>query len=147
MTYCTLNDIKQLTSEAELIQLTDDDDTGIINESIVNSAISYAETTINGYISSRYTLPLSEIPELIKTFSVDLSIYRLHSRRFMLDMPESLEIRYKNIIKELEKIQKGMINLNIKEPDNTEKVADHNEFYCSKTSEDRLFPKSLLDKY
>lgn len=147
MTYCNLDDIKQVTSEAELIQLTDDNNTGIVNETIVNATISYAETTINGYISSRYTLPLSEIPELIKTFAVDLSIYRLHSRRFMLDMPESLEVRYKNVIKELEKIQKGTISLNIKEPDNTEKVADHNEFYCSKTSEDRLFPKSILDTY
>ena len=147
MTYCTLNDIKQLISEAELIQLTDDNDTGTINESIVNSAISYAETTINGYISSRYTLPLSEIPELIKTFAVDLSIYRLHSRRFISDMPESLEIRYKNIIKELEKIQKGTINLNINEPDNTAKISDNDEFFCNKTSTDRLFPKSLLDKY
>lgn len=147
MTYCNLDNIKQVISEAELIQMTDDNNTGVINENIVNSAISYAETTINGYISSRYSLPLAETPELIKTFAIDLSIYRLHSRRFMLDMPESLEVRYKNVIRELEKIQKGTISLNIKEPDNTEIVADNNEFYCNKTSENKLFPKSLLDMY
>ena len=147
MTYCNLDNIKQVISEAELIQLTDDNNTGVINENIVNSAISYAETTINGYISSRYSLPLSETPELIKTFAIDLSIYRLHSRRFMLDMPESLEVRYKNIIRELEKIQKGTISLNIKEPDNTEIVADNSEYYCNKTYEDKLFPRSELDKF
>ena len=146
MPYCTIEDIKQLISEAELIQLTDDNNVHL-NIGIINSAISYAETTINSYLRSKYTLPLSETPELIKVFAVELAIYRLHTRRMLLDMPDSLENRYKNIINELGKIQKGTVSLGIETPQEDLKLPDNNEYRTNKTYQDRIFSKEFLDRY
>lgn len=144
MSYCTINDIQNLISEYELIQLSNDTSQESINEIVVNSAISYAETTINGYISSRYTLPLEAVPDLIRDLAVDLSIIRLHSRRFASNMPESIINREKYVIGELGKIQKGIINLNIETEQNVTKVADTNNIISNKTEADRIFTKELL---
>lgn len=146
MSYCSLDDIKQSISESELIELTDDNNQQI-NSEIVNTAICYAETTINSYLRSRYTLPLSEIPELIKVFAVDLAVYRLHSRRMMRNMPESILTSYKNVISELVKIQKGTVSLGIESNQEDLKIPDNNEFKTNKTSRDRIFTKDVLNRY
>lgn len=144
--YCTLEDIKQVISEAELIQLTDDNNISV-NIDVVDSAIKYAQTTINGYLRSRYTLPLIEIPELLKVFAVDLVVYRLHSRRLVRDMPESLENSYKNVIGELGKIQKGIVTLGIESQTANEIVPDHQEYFTYTTLNRRLFDRDTLNKF
>jgi phage gp36-like protein len=145
--YCTVQDIQNHITESELAQLTDDVNFTTIDQDKVLESIGWAASVINGYLRSRYSLPLSEVPQLIKDYCVDLALYRLHERRFSLDMPDSLINKRKFVIGELKEIQKGVISLNIEDGDDVSVVADSSDFLVNKTSADRKFPSSLLDKY
>ena len=140
--YCTLDDIKKQVQETTLIEITDDNLSGQINTDVVNETILYADTLIDGYLRGRYTLPLQTLPEIVKVIAIDLAIYRLYSRRFHTDMPESIKDKYKNSIKLLEQIQKGIISLGIE----TVGIAPElGEYRTNKTYRDRIFRQELLD--
>lgn len=143
MPYCTLDDIKALVSEAELVQLTDDEGMGEIDVAKVNAAISRADEFIDGFLRGRYTLPLVEpIPALIKAISADLAVFYLHERRLGLKMPESLEERYKRALVALDKIQNGTITLGTASGD----TPTPGEYKTNKSAQDKVFKQELLDK-
>jgi len=140
--YCTLEDIKKLVQETTLIEITDDIMSGQINEDVVDETILYSQTLIDGYLLGRYTLPLPVVPEIIKVMATDLSIYRLYSRRFHTDMPDSINDKYKNSIKLLEQIQKGIISLGIETRGYPPNLG---EYRVNTTLKDRIFTRELLD--
>ncbi|OGI31340.1 MAG: hypothetical protein A2287_02805 [Candidatus Melainabacteria bacterium RIFOXYA12_FULL_32_12] len=142
--YCTLQDIKKQVQESTLIEITDDNLSGQISTEVVDESILYSQTLIDGYLRGRYTLPLQTTPEILKILCVDLSIYRLYSRRFHTDMPDSINDKYKSSIKLLEQIQKGIISLGIEIPGTPPELG---EYRTNKTYQDRIFPKSLLDSF
>lgn len=148
--YCQIEDIQKQVSKDALIQLTDDNQLGHIDSIIVEEAILYSETLINGYLRGRYTLPIinvglgSDSPDILKILAVDLSIYRLYSRRFQTDTPDSISEKYKNSIKILEQIQKGIISLGIETAGTAPELG---EYRTNKLFQDRTFSKQLLKDY
>ncbi len=110
MAYCTLDGIEKLIPEVALIQLTDDEDTGAVVPDRITEAIAQADAEIDSYCSARYTVPFASPPPVIKKFSVDIAIYNLYSRR-VENIPETRSERYKNAIRQLEGIAKGLIAL------------------------------------
>jgi len=54
MAYCTLEDLKEKVSEDVLIELTDDEDTGVIDTSRTDRAMADAESEIDSYCAARY---------------------------------------------------------------------------------------------
>jgi phage gp36-like protein len=143
--YCALSDILSAASEVEIARLTDDESGRTINEDVVNTAISKGDELINGYLRSRYDVPLSSPPLLIRNISVDLALYYLNQRRYRTNMPESVENQYKATVKILEQIQKGFVNLGI-EPQ-ADEGGQVGIYRTNKTSSDKLFNKELLDKF
>lgn len=145
MYYCTLEDIETQISTAVLIQLTDD--TGLqstINSSVVEEALIYSSTLIDGYLRGRYTLPLDTHFPLLRIITIDLSIYRLYSRRIQTEIPEAVLEAYKNAIKTLEQIKKGIISL---QTEINNEVSGSPEYRTNKTPKDRLFNKEKLYEY
>lgn len=143
--YCQIEDIRKQISLDTLIQLTDDNQTGEIDIEIAEEAINYSGTLINGYLIGRYNIPINnEIPDIVKIVAIDLSIYRLYSRRFQTDMPDSVSEKYKNSMKILEQIQKGIISLSIDATDSVIKIAIYK---TNKTYQDRIFSDEVLDGY
>jgi phage gp36-like protein len=110
MAYCNLEDIRQVILDAELIQLTDDARSGIINESRVGQAIASADAEIDGYCAARYTVPFSPIPPIIKKCSVDIAVYNLHARKAM-SIPEARQVRYDNAVRILKDIASATVSL------------------------------------
>ena len=110
MTYSTEADILLQIDKETLINLTDDADSGSINDDVVNQAISDADALIDSYIGSNYTVPLTTVPQIIKTISVDIAIYNLYSRR-MDTMPDVRKDRFKNALKYLQDIANSKISL------------------------------------
>ncbi len=142
--YCVLDDInKQVTTDI-LIQLTDDTQSGDIDPVVVEEAVIYSETLIDGYLRGRYTLPLSAVPDMVKILAVDLCIYRLYSRRFQTDIPDSISEKYKNSIKLLEQIQKGIISLGTETAGQAPVLG---EYRTNKSFEDRTFSRQILDDF
>lgn len=115
MSYCTLDDIKEQIPEDELIQLTDDEDLGVVDTSVTDRAIADADAEIDGYCGKRYGVPISPTPAIIRKVSVDIAIYNLFSRRQGAD--EDRRTRYKDAIKFLENVAKGVVTLGADDPD------------------------------
>ena len=145
--YCTIDDIEKHTSSPTLIQLSSDDEQEAVNRVVVEEAILYASTLIDGYLRGRYSLPLDTHFSLLRIIAIDLSVYRLYSRRMRNEMPEVIETAYKSAIATLRDIQKGVISLQ-SENDTLETSAfSPDEYRTNKTILDRLFGKQRLSEY
>ena len=145
--YCTIDDIEKHTSSPTLIQLSSDDGQEAVNRVVVEEAILYASTLIDGYLRGRYSLPLDTHFPLLRSIAIDLSVYRLYSRRMRNEMPEVIETAYKSAIATLRDIQKGVISLQ-SENDTLETSAfSPDEYRTNKTILDRLFGKQRLSEY
>ena len=147
MDYCTIEDIETQTSTPTLIQLTSDDGQEAVDRVVAQEAILYSSTLIDGYLRGRYTLPLDAHFPLLRILAIDLSIYRLYTRRMRNEMPEVIENNYKNAIATLRDIQKGVITLQ-SENDSLETAGFNAEEYkTNKDIIDRLFGKHRLSEY
>ena len=114
MAYSAKADILEQLDEDVLIQLTDDDDAGSVDDDKVTRAVADADATIDAYCQGRYTIPLSPVPDKIRQVSVDIAIYNLYSRR--KGAPETRKDRYNAAIRFLEKVSEGKIKLGASTP-------------------------------
>lgn len=80
MAYCTLDNLNDRFGPATIIALTDRADvaTGVVDLDVLNRAIAEADAMIDGYLASRYALPLASVPPLLTTLSMDITMWRLH---------------------------------------------------------------------
>lgn len=112
MSYIVQADLFSKISEKQLIQITDDTHLGIVDTGVVAAVISEAESEIDGFLAVRYATPIAApVPQLVKTFAVDISIYKLYSRRQRV--PESVKDAYNAAMRKLEQISKGIITLGV----------------------------------
>ena len=145
--YCTIEDIDTHISTPTLIQLTNDDGGETVDREVATEAIVYSSAIIDGYLRGRYTLPLDTHFPLLRILAIDLSIYRLYTRRMRNEMPEVIENNYKNAIATLRDIQKGVITLQ-SENDSLETASFNAEEYkTNKDIIDRLFSKERMLEY
>jgi len=145
MFYCTLEDIEKQLSTAALIQLTNDSpEQSEIDNVVCEEAIIYSSSLVDGYLRGKYSLPLNTHFPLLRVVAIDLSIYRLYSRRIQTEIPEAILENYKNAIKTLEQLKKGVITLETE--DSTELKTD-GEYRTNKDALDRLFSKRKMNEY
>lgn len=139
--YSTLEDIKKLLPEDIIIQLTDDENTGAVNQARVDEAIKAADAEINSYCATKYAVPFATVPDIVNSLSVEIAIYNLHKRR---TMPEDIEKRYDKAIAKLKDISRGLITLGIDPAPaaTSEGVAETN-----KTESDRVFTRASLRNF
>lgn len=169
--YCSLENIQNQTSFDTLVQLTNDDYTqNTIETIVVEEAIIYSSTLIDGYLRGRYNLPLdtpaclpalngvtdesSSLPSsslcrqaafpLLKIIAVDLCVYRLYSRRTTNEIPQTIFDNYKNAIKTLEGIRRGIIKLTDEE---STTIKESPVYRVNKSSTDSMFTGDKLHVY
>ncbi|MBU1193967.1 MAG: DUF1320 domain-containing protein [Proteobacteria bacterium] len=109
MAYCTLNDIQDMMDEDEIIRFTDDTGAGTINTDVTDKAISGADALIDSYLASRYSVPVTPVPDILLNFAVDIAIYKICSRRSQA--PEEVRTKYEDAIKWLEKVASGKVKI------------------------------------
>jgi phage gp36-like protein len=109
MGYSVQTDLSEQISEDKLIQLTDDADAGSIDTDVITRAISDADAEIDGYCGTRYDIPFSPVPVMIRKLSVDIAIYNLYARR--KGVPEDRQKRYDNALRFLRDVSRGLISL------------------------------------
>lgn len=117
MSYATIDDLKKLLPESQLIGFTDDEDLGVVHVETVEAALESATITIDGYLANRYSLPFAETPQILTSMCVDIAGHLLHIRRDQIS--ESWEKRYDNAIKFLEKVNNKQLSLGREEPSGT----------------------------
>lgn len=106
MTYATQSDMVARFGLTELVQLTDDADTGEIGARLA-VALSDANQVINGYASGIYALPLSPVPDLVTRWACDIARYFLHRDA----VPELVAQNYKDAKAGLKDVAKGDLTL------------------------------------
>lgn len=111
MPYIVQADLIEQLSVSKLIQLTDDEKLGVVNTDRVNRAIAKAQGVVDGYLQSRYTVPLAAPSELVKGWMIVLVKYELYQRRDQIS--ESLEAAYKAAMGQLRDVQSGKLLLGV----------------------------------
>ena len=96
MSYSTKNDILEQLDEGVLIQLTDDDDLGGVDDDVVARAIADADALIDSYCGTRYSVPFSTVPDIVRKLSVEIAIFHLYGRR--RGAPEDRRKRYDDAV-------------------------------------------------
>jgi len=107
MAYCAKSDLVQRFGQREMDDLLDHDNDGDDDTSTLDSTIADADALIDSYVSAKYEVPLSPVPQIIKYISCDIT-------RFMLwddNAPDEVRKRYDDAIARLKDIAKGMMKL------------------------------------
>lgn len=109
MPYTTEAELIERYGEEELVQLSSD--TNSIDSAVIDAAITDAGAEINGYLQGKYTLPLSETPDVIAKLARVLAYISLNRRRnIYTDEIKDLQRWATNL---LDKIAKDTIKLPI----------------------------------
>ena len=113
--YCTAQNLIDRFGLAEIIQLTDRANAGVIDQTVLAQAIADAEAEIDSYLVL-YNLPLSTIPSNFERIAADISRYYLYD----VLMTDQVKLRYDACIKYLKEVSGGTLSLG---PDNSGTVA------------------------
>ncbi|WP_437216777.1 gp436 family protein [Pectobacterium sp. LFLA-215] len=128
--YCTLADLLEQVPESTLIQLTNEtvgfDSPPPVNTKVVDSCIRYADELIDAHLRGRYTLPLAEIPTVLRDIAVTLTRYRLYARRPEGTMPDTVKDDNKVVTRQLVDIRDAKLTLAL--PSTSQDVPESGEF-------------------
>lgn len=111
MPYATEADMVKRFGEDELIALTDRANAGSIDSAVLDSALSDAANTIDGYLAAKYPLPLVNVPDVLIRLCGDIARYYLYDE----NASDQVTKRYDDAIKDLTKISNGTITLGVPE--------------------------------
>lgn len=108
MRYATLDNLKTRFSERRLIQLTDrfTPPAGSIDETVTTEALKHADDMIDGYVRTRYKLPLAEIPAMLCGIACDIAYFRLFQ-----EPTDEARKRYEDAQRQLRDISTGKLAL------------------------------------
>ncbi|CDF98066.1 gp436 family protein [Avibacterium paragallinarum] len=115
--YINAEDLNELLSERALMDLSNDNSRATsINFAVLDKACLYATEIVDGYLRSRYVLPLHQVPTLVRNLCLQLARYWLYSRRpDGKGFPDQVKDSYAQALKDLERIQSGKLHLGLTE--------------------------------
>lgn len=112
MSYCTQSDLQTRFGDEELIQLTDRINNDSIIAAVVEQAIADAASEINGYVlAAGYSLPLANVPEVLRGYACDIARYRLYDDH----ATETVVKRYEDAVRFLNKLSEGKVSIGSKQ--------------------------------
>ena len=122
----------------EMDQLLDPTASGTRDATILPVILTDTDGLIDGYLSGLYSVPLTvPIPSLVEGIAADLVRYRLYDDQ----ATEAVRDRYKDAIKMLEQIQKGIIVLETVDSNAGNGIA------FEKNNDDRIFTLDNLSDF
>lgn len=107
MTYATESDMTERFGALELEQLTDRDAGLVIDTVVLGRALGDADAEINGYLATRYTLPLASTPAVLVRLACDIARYQL----FEKGATDSVRQRYQDAVSLLKRLSSGEVQL------------------------------------
>lgn len=163
MAYSTNSDLVESVDETTVLQLIDDENTGIATvedmEAVAvdsqspnqDAAIAMqarliraradADETIDSFLRTQYDLPLAVTPGMITTLSTDLTFVNLYERRHKGDLPDGIASLEKRCLDKLKMIQAGTIKIQ-----ETPDVAA-GQVKTNKKKTDKLFTDDVLSRF
>lgn len=107
--YTSKDDMIAAFGETEILDLTDRDGDGFADEAVWASIILQTTSLIDGYIGSRFALPLPEVPQLIAQCA------RWIARYFMAEdhATDRIKYDYEQALKFLTMIREGKLDVGL----------------------------------
>jgi phage gp36-like protein len=119
MVYAQPSDMIARYPNRDLVQLTNEDSTQtVVNQTVLQQALADASAEIDGYLESRFTLPLIDPPAVLARLTCDVAMYRLQALRPLHDLTEARK-RYDDAVAVLLRVADGTLTLGLA-PDNQE---------------------------
>ena len=115
--YIQAQDLTDVMDEITLRQLSTDNSRATeVNQAVIAKACEYATETVDGYLRSRYLLPLNQVPTLVRNICLQLARYWLYSRRpDGKGFPPNVKDTHAQALKDLERIADGHLHLGLTE--------------------------------
>ncbi len=117
MAYCSLEDVYNTLSEAVARKYATDvsTDTDDVIEARIEAAIEKATERVDGYLRSRYTLPLPSVPGIVRDLATDITVYFLVTRKGVKagTPEENLVKKYDDAVSYLRDIQRGTADIGV----------------------------------
>ena len=107
--YATQQDMVDRYGEAELRDFSDRTGLGQIDAAVVAQALASAEAQINGYVGTRYDLPLPEVPPLLVDLACSIARFRLQKDR----SSDRVRQDYEDAVGSLKDLSTGKVDLPI----------------------------------
>lgn len=107
MSYATRADLEARFGAAEVLQLTDRNGDGVADAGVIEQVLADAEAEIDGYLGSRYQLPLASVPQIVKVYACDIARYRL----FAAAASEEVRRRYEDALRYLRLAAEGRVRI------------------------------------
>ena len=107
MPYATLATLIARYGTAPLVMLSDRAEvpTGEIDEAVVDRALADATATIDGYLATKYALPLTVTSPLLEDLCAKIAFWNLH----IAAPDEKVKLDYQEAIRQLREIAAGTI--------------------------------------
>jgi phage gp36-like protein len=138
VTYATQADLEARFGTDELLALADRDRDGVADAAVVAEALADADNLIDGYVGTRYALPLATVPPLLEQLACDIARYNLYAAH----PTEAAKARHDAAIATLKRIADGTVTLQVAG------VAAATSGDSVQTSgPDRVFNKTNLEGY
>lgn len=104
MGYSSQDDLITRFGEKELIQLTDRTGSKALDPDVVARALADADALIDGYLASKYLLPLDNVPTVISRLAGDIARYYLYEDR----VTDAVKQRFIDAIQYLKDVANGV---------------------------------------
>ncbi|MEO0681035.1 MAG: DUF1320 domain-containing protein [Pseudomonadota bacterium] len=114
MSYAVPSDIRDAWGERIFLALADEDADGQADAARLAPALAAASAEIDGYVGARHRLPLPSRPEQLRRPCVDIAVYRLATNGSLVT--EEMRQRYEDAVAFLDKVAKGMVVLDVVDP-------------------------------
>ncbi len=113
MIYATPNDMIARYPNRDLVQLTNEDPTQtVVNTTALQQAVDDASAEIDGYLESRFLLPLNDPPAVLNRLTCDIAMYRLQALRPLHDTADARR-RYEDAVALLVQVARGEVTLGL----------------------------------
>jgi phage gp36-like protein len=113
MIYAQPSDMIARYPNRDLVQLTNEDPTQtLVNQTVLQQALADASAEIDGYLESRFTLPLNDPPAVLARLTCDVAMYRLQALRPLHDLAEARK-RYEDAVSVLLRVADGTLTLGL----------------------------------
>lgn len=106
-TYAVKSDIDDAYGPDLLIKVADNDRDGVPDQEVVDRALKSASGIINGYLQTKYTLPLPGTSSLLVELCVDIAVYKMCLLRSV--RTQEMRVRYDDAICTLKDISSGKV--------------------------------------
>ena len=112
MAYASVADMVARYGDLEVIELTDREHTGEINEAVAATALADATAEIDAYLG-RFRRPFYDVPPILKRLCCDIARYRL-SAVGLTGITDEIRNRYKiDVLDLLRALAKGDVQLGV----------------------------------